>query len=162
MNRSLKTSRERFTTCTKYVGIGLLSFVGFVLLFGIPTALLPTPWFMRMMPARALDYVFLLINSALLGSYVGLITFEKHRYPVKDEAVTITGGIANFLAVGCPICNKLFVALLGFSAIMTYVEPARVWLGLLSTGIVAGALLFKLRKLKGCCEPSHIGAFRQR
>jgi len=41
----------------KYVGIGILSFAGFVLLFGIPTALIPTPWFVRMISARLSDYV---------------------------------------------------------------------------------------------------------
>jgi len=134
----------------KYVGIGILSFGGFVLLFGIPTALIPTPWFIRMIPARLSDYVFLLVNSGLIGAYIGLHTYEKHERNKRGDVMATTGSIANIFAVGCPICNKLLVVLLGASAIMAYIEPMRIWLGILSAGLIAFALWFKIKNIKEC------------
>ena len=139
----------------KYVGIALLAFAGFVLLFGIPTALIPTPWFTRMVSARSADYVFLLLNSALIGAYIGVHTYEKHERSKKGDAMATTGGIANILAVGCPICNKVLVALLGASAVMVYVEPIRVWLGIFSAGFVGVALWFKIRSVRTCVACKH-------
>jgi len=111
----------------KYVGIALLAFAGFVLLFGIPTALIPTPWFIRMIQARFIDYVFLIVNSALIGAYIGLHMYEKHERNKRGDVLATTGSVANIFAVGCPICNKLLVVLLGTSVVMTYFEPMRVW-----------------------------------
>lgn len=142
-------------TKAKYVGVGLLSFAGFVLLFGIPTALIPTPWFVRMIPARLSDYVFLLLNSALIGAYVGLHMYEKHERNKRGDVMATTGSIANIFAVGCPICNKLLVALLGTSAIMTYIEPLRVWLGVLSAGLVGAAVWFKIKNVRTCVACKH-------
>lgn len=140
---------------SKSVGIGLLSFVGFVLLFGIPTALIPTPLFSRMTPSRSLDYLFLLLNSGLLGAYVGLSVYEKHAKS-KEGTLAASGSIFNILAVGCPVCNTLLVALLGVSAVMTYIEPARVWLGLASTALVGAALAFKVKKVCTICKLVHV------
>lgn len=135
----------------KAVGIGLLSFVGLVLLFGIPTALIPTQWFGRMTPARTLDYLFLLANSALLGAYIGLYYYEKSAITKRTDTLATSGSIFNILAVGCPICNKVLVALLGFSAVLTYVEPARVWFGLASTALVSVALVTKAKTVCKTC-----------
>ena len=136
----------------KYVGIGLLSFAGVVLLFGIPTALIPTQWFARMIPARTSDYVFLFLNSGLIGTYIGLHSYEKHERSKKGDALATTGSIANIFAVGCPICNKVLVALLGASAVMAYFEPMRIWLGLFSAGVIGSALWFKIKNVKSCVE----------
>lgn len=134
----------------KYVGFGLLAFVGFVLLFGIPTALIPTPWFSRMIPARTLDYVFLLLNSGLIGAYIGVHAYEKHERSKRGDVLATTASLTNILAVGCPICNKILVALIGASAIMTYIEPARVWFGIVSAGLVGVALFLKIKNLRSC------------
>lgn len=139
----------------KYISIGVLAFVGFVLLFGIPTALIPTPWFTRMIPARSLDYVFLLLNSGLIGAYIGVHAYEKHERSKRGDVLATTGSLTNILAVGCPICNKLLVALIGASAIMTYIEPARIWIGLLSTGLVGVALFLKIKNIKSCVSCKH-------
>lgn len=144
----------------KFIGIGLLAFAGLVLLFGIPTALIPTPWFVRMIPARTSDYVFLLLNSALIGSYVGLHTYEKHERSKKGDVLATTGSIANIFAVGCPVCNKLLVALLGVSAVMSFFEPLRAWLGVFSAGMILFALWFKIKKVKSCiaCRKEEVTA----
>ncbi len=135
----------------KAAGIALLSFVGLVLLFGVPTALIQTPWFSRMTPPRSLDYVFLLVNSALLAAYIGLYYYEKHTSSKRSDSFATGGSLFNILAVGCPICNKLLVALLGFSAVLTYIEPARAWFGLLSTALVSVALVAKAKTACNTC-----------
>lgn len=133
-----------------YGGIGLLAFGILVLLFGIPTALLPNPWFRRMIPARAADYVFLLLNSALLAGYIALHLYEKHELRKGADALAASGGLLNILAVGCPVCNALLVALFGTSAIMAYIEPARVWIGVATSLLVGVAVYLKIKKVKSC------------
>ncbi len=124
------------------------------MLFGIPTALIPTQWFVRMIPAQTMDYVFLLLNSALIGTYVGLHTYERHERNKRGDALATTGGIMNIFAVGCPICNKLLVTLLGASAVMAYFEPLRVWLGLASASVVGVAIWFKIKNVRTCASCS--------
>lgn len=60
------------------------------------------------------------------------------------------GGILSFFAVGCPICNKLVVALLGASGALTYFGPVQPLLGLLGLTLLATTLLIRLRALVAC------------
>ena len=105
-----------------------------------------------MIPATTSDYVFLLVNSGLIGAYIGLYSFEKHERSKKGDALATTGSIANIFAVGCPICNKLLVVLLGATAVMTYFEPIRIWLGFFSVGVIGAALWFKIKNVKSCIK----------
>lgn len=113
---------------------GILLFLGFLVLFGIPTALVPSPWFARMTSPTTADYLFLTINSALLALYI------VRRY--QHHGTATAGTCSNIFAISCPLCNKLLIALIGASAVLTYVEPMRIWLGIASTLL----LLFAIRK----------------
>lgn len=134
----------------KSIGIGILAFAGAILLFGIPTALIPTSWFARMVSAQTMDYVFLLLNSTLIGAYFGLHTYERRERNNRSDRLATTGGIMNIFAVGCPLCNKGFIVLLGASATMAYFEPLRVWLGLLSVAVIGVAVWFKIKNVRAC------------
>jgi len=56
--------------------------------------------------------------------------------------------VGGFLAFGCPICNALLLTLFSSSALMTYFDPYRPLLGVLSV-TAFGAILYYQRK-KGC------------
>ncbi|MFA5796425.1 MAG: hypothetical protein WC916_00120 [Candidatus Woesearchaeota archaeon] len=124
--------------------IGTLSAIALFFLFGIPTGLIPNSWFTRMIPAKSYDYVFLILSSILLGAYIGLHYYKKKSTTLCNVSAS-TGGIGGFLAFSCPICNKILVFLFGTTALMMYLEPYRLYIGLLSTGILLLALYWKIK-----------------
>jgi hypothetical protein len=53
--------------------------------------------------------------------------------------------VLSVLAVGCPICNKLVVLLLGVSGALTIFEPAQLYLGVVSVVLLAWTLRLRAR-----------------
>jgi hypothetical protein len=54
--------------------------------------------------------------------------------------------------VGCPVCNKLVVVLLGSSGALTYFAPVQPLLGLLAVTLSATALAVRLRGFFAGCK----------
>ncbi|HEX8012310.1 MAG TPA: hypothetical protein VF814_15450 [Casimicrobiaceae bacterium] len=134
------------------VARGILAAIGSFLLLGTVTALWPNPFFVRMTPTSSFEVAFLAAQSMLLGVYLAI--------PVTGCAVKLagTGGVANFLGVACPICNKVLVLLFGAQALLTYLEPARIYLaagGALLTGI---AVVFRWRRFQAAQAGSIVAA----
>ncbi len=129
----------------KYLGIGILAGMAIFLAFGIPTAVIPTGLFTRMVPAGILDYIFLIVTSAMLGAYVSLYLYGR-RTCSKDYAAA-GGAVPAFLAVSCPACSVILVSLFGMSAVMIYFEPLRPVLGIIGTVILAAALYLKAKSI---------------
>lgn len=115
---------------------GLLASAGVFVLFGFVSALVPNPFFVRMVDATALDYVLLVLTSALVGAYV------VQRPGLEDctDRCAYGGAAGGFLAVACPTCNALLVAAVGSSALMTYFDPLRPLLGALAVALLAGVI----------------------
>lgn len=133
----------------KYVLIGVAVSALALLLFGVPTSLVPTPFFKRMIPPTLWDYGFWIGTSLLLGAYVALQLYGRQR--VKGErAAAVGGAFGGILSFSCPICNKLLLAALGTSAIMTYVDPYRPLLGALTLGVLGSAIYLKVRGIRTC------------
>ena len=122
------------------LGVGLL----FFFLSGIVTVLLPNSFFTRMTPISTLDYVFLTSSYVLLGTYVGVHYYKKNTTK-KCDTVATTGGIGSFFAFACPVCNKLLVFLFGATALMTYFEPYRPVLGIVSSGLLGAAVYWRIK-----------------
>ena len=121
----------------KYISYGIITSIIVFFLFGIPTALIKTPFFARMIEATALDYFFLISISILIGIYVALYLYNRNK---KGKICAYSGAFSGLFAVSCPICNVVLVALFGVSGVMLYLEPLRPILGwlaiiLLSLGI---------------------------
>ncbi|GAB6879364.1 hypothetical protein JCM17823_16380 [Halorubrum gandharaense] len=107
----------------------------FFVIVGVVTGFLPTPIFDRMVPRSGLDFVFLALTSVLAGAYAA------QRAVLADQpgdACAYAGGGAGFLAVACPHCNVLLVALFSGSWLATYVDPIRPLFGLLAVALLAG------------------------
>ena len=135
----------------KYLGIGILAGMVVFLAFGIPTAVIPTGIFTRMVPPGILDYMFLVVTSAMLGAYVSLYIYGR-RTCSKDYAAA-GGAVPAFLAVSCPACSVILVSLFGMSAVTMYIEPLRPVLGIIGIGILAVALYLKARSISsGACS----------
>lgn len=56
---------------------------------------------------------------------------------IAAERARRVGSLLSFLAVGCPVCNKLMVLALGASGAITYFQPAQPWIGALSVALLA-------------------------
>lgn len=114
------------------------------LAIAIPTVLVGNSLFRRMTPTSWWNYAFLAMSAPLIG-----LLLASRRLPgstvCRTDGKTITGGGLTYLAVGCPICNKVVVALLGSSGALTYFAPVQPVLG----GIAVALLLYSLRKALG-------------
>lgn len=99
---------------------------------GLVTGLIPNPVYVRMVPVTFLDYIFLFSTSLLAGLYFG-----KENCSVVGDRLAGLSGIMGFFAFSCPVCNMFLLAFFSSSAIMTYFDPLRPYLGVVSTFILA-------------------------
>lgn len=109
---------------------------------GIPTDLVPTSLYRRMTPIPWWSWP-LWIATALLAGLLAA-SYLRDRTGGIRAASPVGGGVMSFLAVGCPICNKLVVAALGVSGALTYFAPVQPLLGLVGVGLLAYALRGRL------------------
>ena len=122
----------------KPLGVGLLASIGSGVLQAIPTAIIPNPLFVRMTPVRGQDYVFLVVSSALIGLIFA--TFALPRTTASCQNRAVGGGLLSTLAIGCPICNHLVVALIGISGALTYWAPLQPLVGVTAIAILLWTL----------------------
>lgn len=127
-------------------GAGLIA-----LMTAIPTAVIDNPLFTRMTPVSSAQYFFW-VGTSLLG---GLLLATYVSGPEIDLAGGggVGGGLLGYLAVGCPICNKVIVGLLGVTGAMDYFAPIQPALGALGLTTLAAALAYRIRSLRrGSCR----------
>lgn len=123
-----------------------LAGAGFTLaVVGGPTDVVPNPWFTRMTPVRTQDYVFLALTVMLGALLAASYAAPRTAGCSIQQGKTFTGGVLSVLAVGCPVCNKIVLLLLGTSGALTYFEPIQPVLGLLSVGLMAAAVWMRWR-----------------
>jgi hypothetical protein len=131
--------------------VGLLTAVGTALVIGIPTDVVPNPWFGREIGVRASDVVVLIALSAITGALVATYTLAGD----SGAAVPRTGlgsGIIGWFAVGCPVCNKLVVALIGASGATSTFAPLQPIFGAAAVLVAAAALAVRVRAIRrGTC-----------
>lgn len=108
------------------------------------TAVMENPLFIRMTPVRPQDYAIWLASGLLMGLIAGTFVWPA---PAGDHRKTISGRVLSALAVGCPICNKLVVLLLGVSGALTIFGPAQLYLGSLSVLLLAWTFRLRARAL---------------
>jgi hypothetical protein len=118
---------------------------------GIPTAIIPNPVFHRIIEAGPSNYFFWASTSVVTGAL--LATYALPRI-VKDRAAEagLGGGLLAYLAVGCPLCNKAVVALLGASGAVTVFQPIQPLLGAVGLLLASVALVVRLRGIKRGCR----------
>jgi len=133
-----------------------------LLVLGIPTAVIPNPFFVRMTPTEPFNVVVWLVSAPLMGA---LLATYVSRGPVghrdahaeQGGARASVGGIAAFLAIGCPICNKVVVAVLGVSGALNVFAPLQPIIGAASIALLVATLAWRLRmRVRGCTRCSTI------
>jgi hypothetical protein len=114
----------------------LLAAVVFLGLVGVPTGIVQTPFYSRMTPVTWWDYPIWVATGLVAGLIVA--TYVRTPYAGSGLGRNVAGGgVLSAFAVGCPVCNKLVVALLGVS-------------GALSVGLLSWALMKRLRGERAC------------
>lgn len=108
----------------------------------VPARLVPNALFSRMTPTRTEDYVFWILGAVLTGAVLGLRRVGGNR-----DTKALGGGLATFVAVGCPVCNKLVVALIGVGGATTVFAPMQPVIGMAALAMLVWALRTQLRSL---------------
>jgi len=143
----------------RFWSLSALYALGAALLIGIPTVLIPNAFFVRMTPSGTLDYSIWLLSALLIGPLLALATLYPTPPQQPKERTgtlrTLFGFLLSFFSVGCPICNKIVVLLLGMSGAMTLFDPLRPLLGLAALLLLATTLYLRIRVLRlGCRLPA--------
>ena len=121
---------------------------------GIPTDVLPNPWFTRMTPVRTLDLILWPLTSVVLGALLATFALRGPTASARPLSQSTGGGLLSAFAIGCPVCNKLVVAILGASGALTYFEPVQPVLGVAAVALGAYGLRRRVLDLtNGCPVP---------
>ena len=134
---------------TSFAGAGVRYAVGgglaTLVLIGVPTVLIPNPWFGREIPPRPLDYIVFALTVLLVAALAATYAWPL-ACPTRERSLTV-GGLLSFFAVGCPVCNKLAVLALGWSGALTYFAPIQPLLGAVAVLLLAATLIARLRPI---------------
>lgn len=118
----------------------------------MPTGVVQTSLYTRMTPATWWDYPVWALTAALIGlisaTYVGDPAPGTLRRDLSCR--TVGAGLLSVFAVGCPVCNKIVVGLLGASGALTYWAPLQPILGTFAVALLLTALAVRLREGAGC------------
>ncbi|MGT2467834.1 hypothetical protein ACVOMV_27760 (plasmid) [Mesorhizobium atlanticum] len=121
---------------------GVLAAIGSFALLGTVAALWADPFFTRMTPTSGFEVGLLALQAILLGVYVAI--------PVPACALKIAslGGVANYIGIACPICNKVLLFVFGANALLTYLEPVRLYLAAGGALVTLAAVLMRWRNYR--------------
>jgi len=121
------------------------------LVIGVPTAVIPNPFFGRQVPVQWWNYPALAVTAALGG--LVFATYVRAAAPSEERAsfrLGSIGGVLAFFAVGCPVCNKLVLVLLGTSGAMTLWAPVQPVVSVVSVLLLAAAAVRRLAGEAAC------------
>jgi hypothetical protein len=143
-----------------------------LLVFGLVSAIIPNPVFGRQIPPEPWAYWVWLASAPLMG-LVGATYSAPLREPSPAVAAPLGGavaasaladdrsgstlgtiaGLGAFLAIGCPVCNKVALVLLGAGGALTIWAPLQPVIGAASLMLLGGTLAwrFRLRRTGGAC-----------
>jgi hypothetical protein len=111
----------------------------------IPTAVLENSVFGREIAVTSWSVPVIVITSILSGLLFA--TYIKNDSAnTEDTSLKIgtAGAFFSFLAVGCPVCNKIALVALGYSGAMNYFAPVQPFLAFAGVAILAYALIMRL------------------
>ena len=121
------------------------------LVISIPTALLKNPIFGREVGVTDWSTTVVFVTAVLTGLLVA--TYVKIDAELVEERSLKIGGagaISSFLAIGCPVCNKLVLIALGYSGAIKYFAPVQPYLALIGIGLLMYALRKRLSSESSC------------
>ena len=130
----------------RYLALSLAAAGAVAVALAIPTAILDNPWFTRMTAVEPEQYVFWIATSLLSGALLATYLMPELRHGIA--ATSAGAGLLGVFAVGCPVCNKLVVALIGASGALNYFAPIQPLIGLAAVALSSWALWVRYRGLR--------------
>ncbi|MFM9369135.1 hypothetical protein [Streptomyces sp. Da 82-17] len=133
--------------------VALGAAVGSGLLLGLPTDLVPNPFFGREIPPEWWSYPVLVASALLAGLLVATYVRTGAERSGQGERVSrlgSAGALLSFLAVGCPVCNKLVLLALGTSGALSLWAPLQPVLAVASLALLAVATVRRLAGEVAC------------
>lgn len=125
------------------------------LVLGIPTDIVPNPVFGRAIEPTWWSLPVLIATSVLSGmllaTYINTNSFDR------SARVGGVGGLMAYLAIGCPVCNKVVLVALGTTGAMNWFAPVQPYLGIAALVVIAYALRKRLTTLNNCAIPGARG-----
>ena len=140
----------RSTMDRRFWVVAVLATAGAIVLLGVPTAVIPNPFFLRMTQTEAFNVIVWIGSAPLIGLLIATYVRPPTRVvdPERTESGTMRttlAGVAAYLAIGCPICNKVVVAALGVSGALNYFAALQPIIGVGSLGLLGATLTWRLR-----------------
>ena len=118
-------------------------------IIAVPTGIIRSSFYHRMTPVTWWAYPTWALTAALegilLASYVRAGSASR-----ASTGQAATGGVLSFLAVGCPVCNKLVVLAVGVSGALSYWAPLQPFLAIASPALLVFAVDRRLRGMRSC------------
>lgn len=134
----------------RYIALAAAISLVVTVLLAIPTAIVENPFFTRMTPVEPEQYFFWLATGILTGALLATYLDSGLRSGLASQGAG--AGLLAVFAIGCPICNKLVVGLLGVSGALTYFAPVQPILGAAAVGLAAYGLRLRFGALRaGAC-----------
>ncbi len=127
-----------------------------IVLVAVPTDLIDTPLFSREIPPTWWAWPGLLASSVLGGLIAATYAPTVSRPPRAERPATRStsaAGLLTFLAVGCPVCNKLVLVAIGSAGAVTWFQPFQPLLQLVAVVLLGWALTRRLRERRQCRLP---------
>ncbi|MGZ8514726.1 MAG: hypothetical protein ACXWXA_06740 [Candidatus Limnocylindrales bacterium] len=158
--RSLRELQDaRLLAWAATIGIAIL------LAFGTISAIIPNPVFARSIPPEPFAIVVWLVSAPLAGliaaTYVVAPSLNDAPPLVVNaispadvvatqrtaDGTTLAslGGFAAFLAIGCPLCNKVALVMLGTGGALSVFAPIQPVIGAASVVLLGITLAWRLR-----------------
>lgn len=146
---------------------GALAWLG----LGVVTAIIPNPVFGRSIPAEPFAVAVWLVSAPLIG-IVGATYAAPPAGPLPGLALATplgnpagvaaaerrsgrlgtVGSVGAFLAIGCPVCNKIALVLLGTGGALSVWAPLQPLVGALSLVLLLVTVAWRLRlRRTGTC-----------
>ena len=140
-----------------------LGALGSFVVIGVPTDVIPNPWFDRPVDVTWWSVPVLVITAVLGGLLLATYVREPDAGHPRAELTDLDdrparaggiGGLLAFFAVGCPVCNKLVVVAIGTSGALSWFAPLQPVLAVASMALLAVALRTRLRNGTTCAVPA--------
>jgi hypothetical protein len=158
-----------------------------LLAFGFVSAIIPNPVFGRSVAPEPFAIAVWLVSAPLMGLLAATYTVPARSgatpmapvpaagllaEPLPAPAVTASmtrsdgsvvgtvAGFGAFLAIGCPLCNKVVLIALGASGAMSIWAPIQPILGAASVALLAATVAWRLRRRAAgdvCAVPARTG-----
>lgn len=150
----------------------IVAAVAVAVVVGVATVLIPNPVFTRDIPPVPWNYPVWIVTSALVGILIATYVRPVQSTggddaPEQSERVAGgdgsdrrsarlggTAGVLAWFAVGCPVCNKIALLVLGYTGALTWFAPFQPVLAVAALVLSAIAVIWRLKGQVVCPVPT--------